>query len=161
MVVFFIVCISLSIKQISLDYTASTKISFNTPETWENNKIAKIKYFHLHPFGIIEAFSKGQMKQNTMFPQYNNEGYLYLGLEEVKAPQILSILFQMEQSSKLEAFTFPKIQWSYLAQNTWLSFDKEDVLLAKSETTYCLLNTITKKPTRITESILKILLPHK
>ena len=38
---------------------------------------------------------------------------------------------------------------------------KEAVLLAKSATTYCLLNTETKRPTRITESILKILLPHK
>lgn len=38
---------------------------------------------------------------------------------------------------------------------------KKDILLAKCQTTYCLLNTKTKRPTRITESILKILLPHK
>lgn len=38
---------------------------------------------------------------------------------------------------------------------------KEDTLLAKSQTTYCLLNTKTKRPTRITESVLKILLPQK
>ncbi len=38
---------------------------------------------------------------------------------------------------------------------------KENTLLAKSQTTYCLLNTQTKRPTRITESVLKILLPHK
>lgn len=38
---------------------------------------------------------------------------------------------------------------------------KEDKLLAKSQTTYCLLNTKTKRPTRITESVLKILLPQK
>lgn len=118
-----------NIARISLDYKASSKISFNTPETKENNKQAKIKYFHLHPFGITEAFTKGQMYENTMFPQYNNEGYLYLGLEEVKAPQVVSMLFHMRQSNKLEALNFPKIQWSYLADNIWLDFEKEDVFL--------------------------------
>ena len=38
---------------------------------------------------------------------------------------------------------------------------KGDIVLAKCQTTYCLLNNKTKRPTRITESILKILLPHK
>ena len=38
---------------------------------------------------------------------------------------------------------------------------KEEILLAKSQTTYCLLNTKTKRPTRITESVLKILLPNQ
>ena len=38
---------------------------------------------------------------------------------------------------------------------------KKDILLAKCQTTYCLLNKKNKRPTRITESILKILLPHK
>jgi len=38
---------------------------------------------------------------------------------------------------------------------------KEELLLAKSQTTYCLLNAKTKRPTRITENVLKILLPHK
>ena len=118
-----------NIARISLDYKASSKISFNTPETWENNKQAKVKYFHLHPFGMTEAFSNGQMYESTMFPQYNNEGYLYLGLEEVKAPQVVSMLFHMRQSEKLEALTFPKIEWSYLVDNVWLDFDKEDVIL--------------------------------
>lgn len=38
---------------------------------------------------------------------------------------------------------------------------RADKLLAKSQTTYCLLNTKTKRPTRITENVLNILLPHK
>lgn len=117
------------IKQMSLDYKASTKISFTTPETWENNKRASIKYYHLHPFGLSEAFSEGQMKEKSMLPQYNNEGYLYMGLEQVKAPQILSLLFHMRKSNKLEAIRFPKITWSYLTNNSWLDFDKEDVLM--------------------------------
>jgi len=38
---------------------------------------------------------------------------------------------------------------------------KEDTLLTKSQTTYCLLNLKTRRPTRITENILNILLPKK
>jgi len=36
---------------------------------------------------------------------------------------------------------------------------RDDKLLTKSQTTYCLLNTKTKRPTRITDAVLKILLP--
>jgi len=36
---------------------------------------------------------------------------------------------------------------------------KEETLLAKSKTTYCLLNKKTKRPARITESILSVLNP--
>ena len=50
---------------------------------------------------------------------------------------------------------------SGVTSERWIEFYKADKLLAKSKTTWVLLNAKTFKPTRIRENILNLLLPVK
>lgn len=127
------------IHSLSLDYTASLSL-----RSQGRRKEQAIQLFHLHPFGTREIAPASGIISNSLLPRYEEEGSLYIGLADLRPPQPLNILFQLAgggggvsgragdevtdvkgdktQDESREA------QWSYLADDTWIPFRKENVL---------------------------------
>ncbi|MCK8521019.1 baseplate J/gp47 family protein [Aquimarina sp. D1M17] len=108
------------IKSLGVSYTACENITTDIGNSDNANKI-----FHLHPFGY-ESIQPGN--QTTLIPVYKDEGSLYLGIEQLDTPQILSILFQMAEGSADPEVEKPVLKWSYLHNNEWVELAPSDLL---------------------------------
>lgn len=89
--------------------------------------------FHVHPFGLSDLTKNGEWIKVAdlldgkveeqlffhLFPQYEDEGELYLGVKDLAPPQNLSLLFQLAEGSSNPDLPTAKVQWSYLAQHNW------------------------------------------
>ncbi len=107
------------LKSITAGYTTSLTIDLKKPTNLEEEH----ELFHVHPYGytVIDEtlFSKGFV---PLFPDYTNEGELYLGISGLQPPQSLPILFQMAEGSASPDFPRPTISWDYLSNNRWKPF---------------------------------------
>ncbi|TVR38455.1 MAG: hypothetical protein EA394_10875 [Bacteroidia bacterium] len=127
------------IASLSVGYTATAgnKITFDSdssPEDKFNNyKDRVIQLFHEHPFGQNEQhiflkeqvhFLDGEAKRNIrLLPVYAHEGELYIGLENGRPSDVVSLLIQaVEGSEDPLAPTFTgnrQIEWFALVNNEW------------------------------------------
>jgi hypothetical protein len=118
------------LKTIKIGYSSHAEILAGDIDAADQDK-----FYHLHPFGYNSP------KADTapyLLPNYNNEGELFLGVENLVKPQTLSILFQMSEGSADPEVEKPNVQWSYLKGNEWILMDASAVL---SDTTNGLMNT--------------------
>ncbi len=134
------------IAELSLNYiTDKQTIELNnTDELVFENRQAK--FFHLYPFGHAEQHPWLKNKNNKpippiyLLPQFYFErnpttqekiydAEFYIGITALKPQQNLALLFQFADGSADPLLEKPKphIQWSYLGNNEWQSFDKYDV----------------------------------
>jgi len=121
-------------ENVSLDYTAQTSaIIGNTAKNYSDNQVY---IFHEHPFGQSEEhpylkakaeFLSSENQIINLVPTYCKGGELYIGLENVKNLQQLSMLVQVLEGSEdplADSFTGKqKVEWSVLCQNEWKSLD--------------------------------------
>ena len=110
------------LKSISLDYSAHCEI-----ESWDSQK----DFFHLHPFGN----TKQTTIDDTQFllPQYEDEGYLFIGFKELQPTSELSILFQPVEGTADPDCEQPEIKWSYLLNDLWIDFHRGQILYDSTE----------------------------
>lgn len=80
--------------------------------------------FHLHPFGItaIEDQALGYV-----FPSYENEGELYIGIADLAPPQKLSFMFQLAEGTSNPLKNPTTLKWHFLQEDTWIQFADQDV----------------------------------
>ena len=113
-------------KGISIDYSATSSYQIGQENAG--------KCYWIQPFGVTTLIGTkpengvGDL-QYTLLPDYEDEGYLYLGLANVQAPQTLTILVQVdENTASTSSNSKPKVVWSYLNQGTWKTFDSTEVI---------------------------------
>ncbi len=130
------------IKAISLDYTSCAEIDLYDEKAVEKNKTGADKLFQLHPFGYVDILDTPFEREPTpgrsgregtengycLMPQYDQEGYLYIGLSDLRPPQNISIPFQPVVGSGDPGLKNPEIKWSYLSENFWKDFQNTEVL---------------------------------
>ncbi len=118
------------IRSLSLNYSATTEIvispllhahdRFKTPEN----------IFHIEPFGIVNTYSNGRTHNRSIVPQYNEDGYLFIGLEDLAPPQLITLLFPMSESAKgSRYYNLLDIEWCYLSNNEWKKFTPEEIVM--------------------------------
>ncbi len=122
-------------EYISLDYTCESVIDLVNAFASEGNA-----FYHLHPFGPAALNLSEVDRETNLAPQFNSQGYFYIGLKELTPPQQLSILFQVADDSADPAYIEPgqQIKWSYLTGNGWQDFKPNEII---SDTTNHLLKT--------------------
>ncbi|MGC2776850.1 MAG: hypothetical protein WA418_14575 [Bradyrhizobium sp.] len=110
------------LKSLTLDLLAGHEMRMEAYQQGPSSDMV----FHLHPFGIAEASAAA-----TGFPllaDYGNEGELLIGLDGLRPPQTLSLLFQMAEGSANADVEHPPISWSVLDQDGWAGLPGEAVL---------------------------------
>ncbi len=118
------------IRSISLNYSASATLTMNLNKVAENDKTSNDQIYHLHPFGNRLVFANGLPKSNALVPQFDDEGYLIIGLDNVQAPLELSIYFELEDNVKNEInqANIPITKWRYLVNDEWHDFEENEVI---------------------------------
>ena len=94
------------IKSLSIDYKAIAEKD-------------DIEIIHLYPY---ENTSKQEdIAQNpTLFPYFDDEGTLFIGIEELSPSSNLSLLFQLAEATADSEQDRAKIDWYYLTNNQWI-----------------------------------------
>lgn len=79
-----------------------------------------IDIIHLYPF---ENTSKvEQIEQNpTLFPFHDDEGTLFIGIENITPGGNLSILFQLAEATANSEMDGAEVNWHYLSNNNWIA----------------------------------------
>jgi hypothetical protein len=109
------------LKSFTLTYSSSTEVTFNGKEG---------AVFYLHPFGV-QKLSGGP---GVFFlPQYEFQGSLFVGIENFKAPDVLSIFFQLEESSAHPDILKPSVSYHYLTDSGWKLLDDANVLFDSTD----------------------------
>lgn len=110
---------------VSLDYTAEFD-SDNSPLTQDG--VLPIGIYRHHPFGMERIAIATSFRNIALFPKFDNEGYLFIGLTGLELPQPLSILFRLSDESFYSHESPGTVEWSYLSNNTWKTFREDRVL---------------------------------
>jgi hypothetical protein len=131
------------IESISLNYTATA--SMNAGVSAGDYQSNMVKLFHEHPFGQSEEhpylknqlpFLASSQKGTNILPSYCKGGELYIGLQNAKPLQQVSLLVQVLEGSEnplVETFTGKqKVEWSVLVKNHWRIFGSDEII--KNET---------------------------
>ena len=136
------------IEYIAASYTAVQTIIFNSSDKTGFEK-RSAKLIHLAPFGFAEQhpFLKANAPDSTvyLFPQLRHlnisdttlpdglpvthEAEFFIGFTGLKPPQNLALLFQVADGTANPLAVKPPqhIQWSYLSENEWNQFNKNDI----------------------------------
>ena len=120
------------LNNFSVNYTATANISFQSGQTPENNM-----FYHIGDLGserVDELLSDqsgdpGNTSRFTLLKDIENEGELFIGLENAMPGSEITILFQVEDGSSNPLLDIETLKWFYLAaNNSWKKFNDEDVV---------------------------------
>lgn len=111
------------LKRLSIDYTASVELRLDGGAGAAEDGVV-----HIHPFGAC-AVTPEPGRGAPLLPRYDRyEGELYLGLGDVRAPQTLSVLFQLAEGSADPDAPRAEVVWSYLSGDAWISLGDGNII---------------------------------
>ena len=70
-----------------------------------------------------EGYEKVRSDKTTVLPTIVNEGELFVGLQDVKAGNSVSVLIQVAEGTANPRQVPAEVTWSFLHKNTWVNFD--------------------------------------
>lgn len=117
------------IQSLTIDYSASAKLIPGT--TVNDSTEAPVRFFRFHPFGYDEIGVTDTI-DDYLLPQYDQMGYMFIGIENTEPLQTVSLLFQMVSGSGDVNLTIPEVNWSYLAGNQWVDFTEAEIIKDKT-----------------------------
>lgn len=118
------------IERLSLNYEAASVIALDRdddpPEGVDGERL-----FHLHPFGLQTLRSAVSGGGHGLLPRLGADGNLYLGLSASDPGGVLTLLFQLRESSArgpLNGARPRALQWWTLADDDWRPLPPNRVL---------------------------------
>ncbi len=103
-------------KSLCVDYASSANVDS------KNHQV-----FQIGPFGSVEL----KDKQDRLIPEFAAEGYLFIAIQGISDPAVLSLYFRMNSRScstdkvkKDDAVP----EWYYLSYDTWEKFDLSEII---------------------------------
>jgi hypothetical protein len=144
-----------TIQNISLSYTAHSDEVTIASDSLDDFANPDIQFFHITYFGQMRehGYQRKQFnfitnKEVSLLPQYDNQGELLIGLNNLTGGDSVSVLFQVAEGSANPDLTPEDIGWFVLCDNYWKPLDRSEVVL---DTTNQLL----------TSGIIRFVIPHK
>ncbi|WP_052670811.1 baseplate J/gp47 family protein [Draconibacterium sediminis] len=131
------------IEKLTLDYFASAQLK---PEK-STYEFKDFELYHEHPFGqAVEDIEQkiankilpaDEAKTQHAVPTYCNGGELYVGLENARPQQNVSLLIQvLEGSENPEAESFvgkQKVEWWMLCRNEWKRLERSSIITNQTD----------------------------
>ncbi|MCF6260312.1 MAG: hypothetical protein L3J98_09170 [Gammaproteobacteria bacterium] len=126
------------IREITLNYQACVLIR---PEIdlSSGKQLSSDMFFHIHPFGIEQQFPVAATKMATkskmkLFPDYEDDGNLFIGLDAQKLSSTLTLFFDLDGDTSSPLLTSrPLIRWRYLSASGWSLLEENRVLSDTTE----------------------------
>ena len=118
-------------KAFSVDYVATRPLTLADQDA-DNHQTCD-QFFYILPFGQRARYTT----DTGLIPRYDGQGYLYLGLADIKPLQVLTLFFQLHVSvtrprcantdGSKEAF-WEGVHWEYLSDDQWRRFPKRTLI---------------------------------
>lgn len=116
------------IREMTVDYKAVSQINIVAVETVARAD-EEARLYHIHPFGIHCIHSEEGTESRYLLPRYDEDGYLFMGLENLEPPTQLALLFELRYPRNVEVKDDdPDFQWSYWTGEDWQYFSREQLL---------------------------------
>jgi hypothetical protein len=123
-------------EDVTLNYKASDSVFVGTSKKTTETEFADrtTQLFHEHPFGQSEEHSlirsvNGLLTDCHVFPTYCKGGELYIGLENARTSDLVSLLIQVAEGTENPlAKSFQagqKVHWDILCNNVWRTLDSD------------------------------------
>ncbi len=117
------------IKGISVNYKASDILTFNE----DLSKTATMtesagEFLHITPFGTEKVLSNLNVRKRTLVCDFEQEGYLYLGLSGIKDNTTVAIFFHLLQSCAGIAPEKNGLLWEYFQSDGWVEFERGNII---------------------------------
>lgn len=111
--------------ELTLDYSARSNISINTPASASNKEVVT----QLCPFGERQLYPDSLSGGATLFPQRLADGSLYIGMGPKVTPGPISLLFDLDNSGRERLpGAINTIQWHWLTHDGWQPMSSNSVL---------------------------------
>lgn len=122
------------VKKLSIDYKASARINLNDVRQSSEEGVIPEKIFHIHPFGNMTTFEGNRASNHYFIPQYDDEGNLFIGLQDLRPLQEISFYFELKENLLMDAKRQrPQATWYYLSDEEWKPFLKKQILVDTTE----------------------------
>ncbi len=118
------------INGITLDYKAKDTIYFRAGigEDDENNGIVVGDYIQITPFGTKKTLSNSKVYKNTMVPDFEADGYLYMGLSGIKPEINISLYFDLLNDNSAFNTQSNNISCEYKLFDDWIKLTHEQLI---------------------------------
>lgn len=116
------------INGLTINYSAKTTINLRKLSLSENNPNADNRIFRLHPFGTELVFAAGKLNTPYLLPRFDQDGYLFIGVDQLRPPQSLSLYFDIQDNKKKLNRGNLDINWEYLHHNEWRPFSADQII---------------------------------
>lgn len=107
------------LNSVSADYSARTILNLTSSRSGENDTGANEKIYTLYPFGYREVFAAGRSESGYLFPDFEHDAYLYMGLKEVLPGRLVSMFLDIREGRLGQNYRDLELSWSYLRKNNW------------------------------------------
>ncbi|HVU55777.1 MAG TPA: baseplate J/gp47 family protein [Puia sp.] len=104
-------------------YTPAAGDLFVGYDAWAD--ISEVTAYQVEPFGAASIDTT--QASFPLFPQWEEEAALYIGLQDLPTPSILNTLWEIAETTDMEQQP-PAIQWSVLKNNVWYPLSSLEVL---------------------------------
>ena len=121
------------IKNISLNYKAHSLIRVVDDVSLSSQSLDE-RFFHVHPFGVEQAYPVAIKGKVHLFPIYKEDGNLFIGIESSQLIGTLNLFFDLaDDATKISDTKTSEIRWRCLTATGWVLLEQSRVLSDSTE----------------------------
>tara|TARA_B110000971_G_scaffold140326_1_gene143438 strand:+ start:17877 stop:21641 length:3765 start_codon:yes stop_codon:yes gene_type:complete len=117
-----------SVENLLIDYKSKTSLYFNQSLIRENDFEQQNAFFLVSNQGVSKTFSEKKITSSLLIPEFEYVGEFIIGLEKIKAPQTLNLLFEVKKSENTDYQFSQKLEWLYSSNNNWKKFSPNQII---------------------------------
>ena len=107
------------VDNLSIDYKSKASLYFNQSLLRENDFEQQNSFFLVSNEGVTKTFSKSNITSTFLIPKFDYVGEFIIGLENIKAPQMLNLLVEVKKSENTDYEFSQNLDWLYSSSNGW------------------------------------------
>lgn len=117
------------VKSVAISYTAKDSMYFNNTLSNENNPdIVAGDYLHITPFGIKKTLKDSKVYENTIVPDFEGQGYLYLSLSSPQPLMEVTLYFDVLNKTPSNVNSYEGIIFQYKELSDWVTLTEKHII---------------------------------
>jgi len=113
------------VKNVAVDFIQEQMANFTTAS---NAETQSLQFFHIGAFETSPVFPVNQQSAVLLLPDLEHNANLYLGLDNCKPEQELSIFIELAHLDFSGATELPEVSWYFLQQSGWVLLDHTNII---------------------------------
>ncbi|MBL1260682.1 MAG: baseplate J/gp47 family protein [Thiotrichaceae bacterium] len=121
------------IKQILLNYKAHSIIRMGVDSPLNQQSMDE-RFFHVHPFGVQQEYPAENKNKVQLFPHYEDDGNLFIGIEAIELNGTLNLYFDLDEETTCPTLSSRSLmRWYCLTKNGWQLLERNRIISDSTE----------------------------